>query len=148
MLRNTTSMAQDASYHATDEFITLTYVMPILWDEAKRAQITEEHRLNPIGRPGKGGTPASRHSEDLARVLDKLRRAPLAGKMVRVEVKPFEEYAIGVLSGKRGEPVKLLGQTYPTGDACEHAIFLMRVEAMLKKYPPPPSARASQTDGN
>jgi hypothetical protein len=139
MLRNSTSMAQNASYHATDEFITTTYVMPILWDDAKRAEITEEHRLNPIGRPGKGGTPASRHSEDLARVLDKLRRAPLTEKMIRVELVPFTKYAIGILSGKRGEPVKLLEPTYATGDECEHAIFLMRVEAILKKYPKPAS---------
>ena len=80
MLRNSTSMAQNDNYHATDEFITITHVMPVLWDEKRRNAIIEEHRGNPIGKPGKAGRPVVQHSDDLARVLDKLRRAPLPGR--------------------------------------------------------------------
>jgi hypothetical protein len=138
MLRNSTSLADNASYHATDEFITVTHVMPVLWDEKRRAAIIEEHRNNPIGKPGKGGKPAVQHSDDLARVLDKLRRAPLPGKEVRVEIEPFKKYAIGILPGVRGQPVKLLEERfYSTADECEHAVFLRRIEMMLKKYPAP-----------
>jgi len=138
MLRNSTSMSQNASWHATDEFITITHVMPILWDEKRRKAITDEHRDNPIGKPGKAGRPVVQHSDDLAHVLDKIRRAPLAGKEVRVELEPFKKYAIGILSGVRGGPVKILeDKYYATGDECEHAIFLRRVAAMLAKYPAP-----------
>jgi len=139
MMRNSTSMAQNASYHATDEFITITHVMPILWDPKRRNAIIAEHRDNPIGKPGKAGKPAVQHSDDLARVLDKLRRAPLPGKEVRVEIEPFKKYAIGLLPGVRGQPVTLLeDEFYATADECEHAIFLRRVENILKKYPAPP----------
>jgi hypothetical protein len=138
MLRNSTSLADNASYRATDEFITTTHVMPILWDDSRREAIIEEHRRNPIGQPGKGGKPVVQHSDDLAHVLDKLRRAPLPGKEVRVEIEPFKKYAIGLISGKRGEPVKLLEDTfYATADECEHGIFRRRVENMLKRYPKP-----------
>ncbi|GAA2891022.1 hypothetical protein GGQ99_005154 [Aminobacter niigataensis] len=138
MHRNATSMSQNASWHATDEFITLTHVMPILWDEERRQAIIDEHRENPIGKPGKAGKPVVQHSNDLARVLDKLRRAALAGKEVRVEIEPFKKYAIGILPGKRGEPVEILeDQVYATGDECEHAIFLRRVKNILDKYPSP-----------
>lgn len=138
MRRNATSMSQNASWHATDEFITLTHVMPILWDEKRRQAITNEHRENPIGKPGKAGKPVVQHSDDLARVLDKLRRAALAGKEVRIEIEPFKKYAIGILPGERGKPVRMVdGQLFATGDECEHAIFLRRVAMMLAKYPAP-----------
>jgi hypothetical protein len=138
MIRNATSLSQNASHTATDEFITVTHVMPVLWDAERRRKITDEHRGNPIGKPGKAGKPAVQHSDDLARVLDKLRRAPLPGKEVRVEMEPFKKYAIGILPGVRGEPVTLLeDKFYSTADECEHAIFLRRVEAMLKRYPAP-----------
>lgn len=138
MRRNATSMSQNASWHATDEFITLTHVMPILWDAERRQAIIDEHRGNPIGKPGKAGKPVVQHSDDLARVLDKIRRAALAGKEVRVELEPFKKYAIGILPGERGKPVEILeDKFYETGDDCEHAIFLRRVANMLAKYPAP-----------
>lgn len=138
MLRNSTSMSQNASWHATDEFITLNHVMPILWDENRRQAIIDEHRDNPIGKPGKAGKPVVQHSDELQHVLDKLRRAPLAGKEVRIEMEPFAKYAIGILPGERGKPITILeDQFYATGDECEHAIFLRRVAMMLDKYPAP-----------
>lgn len=138
MLRNSTHLADNASYKATDDFITRRHVMPVLWDDERRARITEEHRGNPIAKPGKNGDPVVQHSDDLARVLDKLRRHPIKGKEVRVEIEPFKKYAIGILSGVRGGPIEVLhDEYYPSADACEHAIFLRRVESILKKYPKP-----------
>jgi len=138
MARKTTSMATNESHTLTDEFITRTHVMPILWNDALRAKITEEHRRNPVGVPGKGGKPAVQHSEELGHVLDKLRRHPTKGKEVRVVVEPFKKYIIGILPGVRGAPIELLeDKSYATEDECEHAIFLRRVESILKKYPKP-----------
>ena len=46
-----------------------------------------------------------------------------------------EEYRIGITSGVRGEPVKILeDETYPSEDACEHVIFVKRVHDLLALY--------------
>jgi hypothetical protein len=74
------------------------------------------------------------HSEDLARVIDKLRRAPMAGKYVRVCVTLHEDYRIGICSGVRGKPVKMLEEKYPSEDSCEHAIFVKRVADLMAQY--------------
>jgi branched-chain amino acid transport system permease protein len=130
-----TGVQLNAGYTATDDFITRTWILPLLADKAKREALIEEHRQNPIGRPGKAGKPAVQHSDDLARVIDKFRRAPMAGKYVRICVVPHKAYAIGVLSGVRGKPVKMLdNQTYDSEEACEHAIFLRRVDDLLAAY--------------
>jgi len=130
-----TGVQLNQGYTATDDFITRTWILPLLTDKAKRAKLIEEHRNNPVGRPGKAGKHAVQHSDDLARVIDKFRRAPQAGKYVRICVVPHKEYAIGVLSGIRGKPVTLLeNKSYPSEDACEHAIFLRRIDDMLATY--------------
>ena len=41
---------------------------------------------------------------------------------------------IGVCSGVRGKPVKLLKDKYPSEDSCEHAIFLKRVADLMAQY--------------
>ena len=85
--------------------------------------------------PGKAGNKGIGHSDDLARVLDKLRRAPMTGKYVRVCIRPHEGYNIGIVSGVRGQPVKILeDETYPSEEACEHAIFVRRVSDLLASY--------------
>lgn len=140
MSRSITSMAANTSYHETDEFITRVHVMPILWDDERRARIVAEHQRNPIGVPGKAGRPAVQHSEDLAHVLDKLRRHTTKGKEVKIAIEPFKKYAIGILPGKRGEPIKVLNnQVYESDDECEHAIFLRRLQKLLELYPKPSS---------
>ena len=103
-------------------------------EEANAWMLSETFEKNPIGVPGKAGKEAIGHSDDLARVLDKLRRAPMTGKYVRVCVKPHEGYNIGIVSGVRGQPVKILEESYPSEEACEHAIFLRRVEDLLASY--------------
>ena len=71
-----TGIQENRGYTQTDEFITRTYVLPLLTDEATRKRLIEEHKNNPVGKPGEAGNEAIGHSDDLARVLDKLRRAP------------------------------------------------------------------------
>lgn len=138
MLRARTSMTANAAYHETDDFITRFHVMPILWDDERRALVIEEHKRNPIGQPGKNGRPAVQHSEDLGHLLDKLRRNPSKGKEVKVAIVPFEKYAIGILPGKRGAPIEVLtDRYYASDDECEHAIFLRRVQKLLDGYPKP-----------
>ena len=129
-----TGIQENRGHSLTDDFITQTYVLPILTDPESKARIIEEHANNPIGLPGKAGKEAIGHSDDLARVLDKLRRAPMTGKYVRICVRPHEGYNIGICSGVRGEPVKILEESYPSEEACEHAIFLRRVEDLLTSY--------------
>jgi hypothetical protein len=74
------------------------------------------------------------HSKDLIRVLDKLRRQPMAGKLLTVCKRPHEDYRIGIASGVRGQPVEILEESFSSEEACEHAIFLKRIVALLEKY--------------
>jgi len=129
-----TGVQENRSHSQTDDFITRTHVLPLLTDKKKRQELIEEHRLNPIGLPGQGGHPASRHSADLARVIDKFRRQGMEGKYVRICVVPHTGYKIGITSGIRGVPVKILSKVYESEDACEHAIFKKRVKDILEKY--------------
>lgn len=129
-----TGVQINQGYTSTDDFITRTHVLPLLADPATRARLVAEHRGNPIGMPGKAGNAGIQHSDDLARVIDKLRRAPMAGKYVRVCVTLHEDYRIGICSGVRGKPVKMLEEKYPSEDSCEHAIFVKRVADLMAQY--------------
>jgi branched-chain amino acid transport system permease protein len=130
-----TGVQQNLGYTQTDDFITTTYVLPLLRDNASRKRLIEEHRKNPIGVPGKNGHEAIGHSEDLARVLDKFRRRPMSGKYVIVCRHQFEEYFIGVCSGVRGESVKILeDEKFGNQNDVEHAIFLKRIDDLLAEY--------------
>ncbi len=132
---NKTGIQLNQGHTSTDDFITRTYVLPLLTDEATKQRLIEEHKNNPIGKPGKAGKAGVGHSDDLIRVIDKLRRAPMAGKYVRICLKPHEEYCIGVTSGKRGAPVEILrDEVFPSEEACEHGIFLKRIEDLLAAY--------------
>ena len=70
----------------------------------------------------------------LKRLLDKLRVIPQTGKHTIVETKPWKEYTIGVLPGRRGGVVELTGEIYPTREDAEHAIFLKRLKALCEHY--------------
>jgi hypothetical protein len=129
-----TGVQENRSHSQTDDFITRTHVLPLLTNKKKRQELIEEHRLNPIGLPGQGGHAAVRHSADLARVIDKFRRQGMEGKYVRVCVVPHTGYKIGITSGIRGIPVKILSKVYESEDDCEHAIFKKRINDLLKKY--------------
>ena len=110
--------------------------MPLLRDEKIRNRLIEEHRACPVGRAPAlhKGEPGIEHSKELRTVLDKLRRQPMAGKYITICKKDFKDYRIGVCSGVRGQPVKILEGSFSSEEACEHAIFLKRVVELLEKY--------------
>lgn len=49
--------------------------------------------------------PARRHSLDLQRLLTRLRTEGLAGKVFVLTVRPGQEWALGQLGARRGDPV-------------------------------------------
>jgi len=129
-----TGVQENRGHTSTDDFITRTYILPILADKTRRQAIVDEHRDNPIGKPGLSGNAGVGHSDDLKRVLDKFRRAPMTGKYVLVQVEAFKDYRIGVASGVRGKPVKMLAKSFPSQEACEHGIFLKRMKDLMALY--------------
>jgi hypothetical protein len=129
-----TGVQENRAHTSTDDFITRTYVLPILADKARRKAITDEHHANPIGKPGLAGNAGVGHSEDLRRVLDKFRRAPQTGKYVMVQVSAHADYKVGIASGIRGKPLKMLSKSYASQEDCEHGIFLKRVQDIMALY--------------
>jgi hypothetical protein len=80
-----------------------------------------EHERQPLGQ----------HSDTLERVLAYFRRQPVAGKYMIVATRPWEEYRIAVLSGRRGEPARLLDdEAFPSEEAAMHGVFLRRVREL------------------
>jgi len=134
MVKDKTGVQLNQGHTSTDDFITRKYVLPLLRDEKIRSRLIEEHRACPVGRAPHKGQPMVEHSKDLRTVLDKLRRQPMAGKLLTVCKRPFEDYRIGIASGVRGQPVEILDESFSSEEACEHAIFLKRIVALLEKY--------------
>ena len=134
MVKEKTGVQLNQGHTSTDDFITRKYVLPLLKDEKTRNRLIEEHRACPVGRAPHKGQPMIEHSKDLRTVLDKLRRQPMAGKLLTVCKRPFEDYRIGIASGVRGQPVEILDESFSSEEACEHAIFLKRIVALLEKY--------------
>lgn len=134
MLDKPKGVIANEAYDETDDYITRTYVMPLLFDDESRRRLIAEHKATPVGRAPKDGKTFVEHSEDLRTVLDKMRRHPMAGKYVSVCVRMFEDYRIGIASGVRGQPVEILEGSYSSEEACEHAIFLKRIADLMQKY--------------
>jgi N,N-dimethylformamidase len=89
-------------------------------------ELIEEHRRTPVGR----------HSDRLERVLAYFRKAGQAGKYVIVATDPGRQWAIGVLSGARGEaPALLAGARFDSEAAAQHGVFLRRVQNLLGTAP-------------
>ncbi len=134
MLDKPTGVQTDQGRASTDDFITRTYVLPLLTDEATRNRLIAEHRAHPVAGPPRNGQPPIEHSEDLRTVLDKFRRQPMQGKYLTVCKRPHEDYRIGICSGVRGRPVEILEASFSSEEACEHAIFLKRIADLLAQY--------------
>ena len=136
MIKDKTGVQLNQGHTSTDDFITRKYVLPLLRDEKMRNRLIEEHRACPVGKAPAlhKGQPGIEHSKELRTVLDKLRRQPMAGKYITVCKKDFKDYRIGVCSGVRGQPVKILDDSFSSEEACEHAIFLKRIVEILEKY--------------
>jgi len=106
----------------------------MLRDPQKLKELIEEHRATPIGRAATKDHGVVQHSKDLIALLDKLRRGSLTGKLLIVCLKMHEDYRIGITTGVRGEPVEITDESYSSQEACEHAIFLKRVNKLLEQY--------------
>lgn len=129
-----TGVQTNQGHSSNDDFITRTYILPLLTDPAIRERLIAEHRANPIGRAAQNGHPAIEHSLDLRTVLDKFRRQPMPGKYVIVCKRLHEDYRIGIVSGVRGKPVDIQDDSFSSEEACEHAIFLKRIANLLQQY--------------
>jgi hypothetical protein len=134
MMVKPTGVQTNQGHASTDDFITRTYVLPLLTDEASRRRLIAEHKACPIGKAPSNGRPAIEHSKDLQTVLDKFRRGPMAGKYVTICKRMHGDYRIGICSGIRGKPVKILDESFSSEEACEHAIFLKRIVDLLAEY--------------
>ena len=137
MNKDKTGVQLNQGHTSTDDFITRKYVLPLLKDEKMRNKLIEEHRACPVGKAAQPhrGQPMVEHSKELQIVLDKLRRQAMSvKKYVTVCKKDFEDYRIGIVSGIRGQPVKILDEPFSSEEACEHAIFLKRVLDLLESY--------------
>lgn len=118
----------------TDDFITKKYILPMLRDPKKLQELISEHRANPVGKAATRDHGVIQHSQDLQTVLDKLRRGSKEGGYVIVCLKLHEDYRIGITSGIRGKPVEITDDSYSSEEACEHAIFLKRINNLLEQY--------------
>ena len=137
MTKDKTGVQLNQGHTSTDDYITRKYVLPLLRNEKMRNKLIEEHRACPVGKAAQPhkGQPMVEHSKELQIVLDKLRRQPMAvKKYVTVCKKDFEDYRIGIVSGVRGQPVKILEESFSSEEAAEHAIFLKRVVDLLERY--------------
>jgi branched-chain amino acid transport system permease protein len=81
-----------------------------------------EHARKPLGQ----------HSDALERVLNYFRRAPQASKYIGVCTQPWAEWRVGVLSGVRGVPPRILdGERFRSEQDVQHGIFLLRVRDLM-----------------
>ena len=110
------------------------HLVAIINDDQSRRRLIAEHKASPVGTAPTASKQGVEHSQDLRTVLDKMRRHPMAGKYVTVCVRMFAEYKIGRVTGVRGEPVEIFDGVFSSEEACEHAIFLMRINDLMRKY--------------
>ncbi len=134
MLNQPKGVAANESYAGADDHMTRTYVMPLLFDDQSRRCLIAEHKASPVGTAPTASKQGVEHSQDLRTVLDKMRRHPMAGKYVTVCARMFAEYKIGRVTGVRGVPVEILDGVFSSEEACEHAVFLMRINDLMRKY--------------
>ena len=85
--------------------------------------LIEEHRT----------TNGRRRSDALERVLTYFRAAAVADKYAILAVKPFAEYRIVALSGRRGVPPSTVDdQVFKTPEDALHGVFLKRVQDLME----------------
>ena len=78
-------------------------------------------------------TNGQRRSDPLERVLTYFRRAAVADKYAVLAVKPFAEYRLVAMSGRRGVPPRAVDdKVYTTPDEAVHAVFLKRVQDLME----------------
>ena len=71
------------------------------------------------------------HSEELRKVLHRMRGMPISGKYVLIVREPFRKWRIGRLSGRRGDPVEDIDHAeFDSLDEAEWQIFRLRWQAL------------------
>ncbi len=86
-------------------------------------QLIEEHRT----------TAGKRRSDALERVLAYFRRADASDKYAVLAVRPFAEYRIVALSGRRGVPPRVVDdQVFRSPEDALHGVFLKRVQGLME----------------
>ncbi|MDA1283808.1 MAG: inner-membrane translocator [Proteobacteria bacterium] len=132
--KDPSNVSLNKGHKHTDDFITKKYILPMLRDPQKLKELIDEHRATPFGRAATGKHGVVQHSQDLQTLLDKLRRGGLNGKLLIICVKLHEDYRIGISTGVRGQPVEITEDSFSSQEACEHAIFLKRINKLLEDY--------------
>jgi hypothetical protein len=75
--------------------------------------------------------PHGAHSPDLQRVLNAMRGAPTAGKYCLICTRPFAEWQLARMTGRRGEPpVPVEGAVFTSIAEAEWAVFRRRWKEM------------------
>ena len=101
------------------------------WDQRMREslrplltkKIIAEHKRDPVGI----------HSDALDRVLNYLRRPNLLDQYVIVCTRPFKQWRVARMTGVPGQaPVFVDERSYNSEAKAAHAVFLMRVEQMMR----------------
>lgn len=90
--------------------------------QQSRADLIAEHAARPFGP----------HTESLSRVLNVIRSAEVVGKHVIVADRHDRSlWHIAMITGRRAEGgVEFIGQSYSSLEAAEHAVFLLRLDAL------------------
>ncbi|MET0529743.1 MAG: hypothetical protein ABW003_15670 [Microvirga sp.] len=89
--------------------------------DPNRRDLIEEFRRNPRGP----------HSEDLQKVLHRMRWAGVAGRYVLVTLEPGKKWMLGRLPAKRGGRIQTFpDKIYTSPLAAEWDIFCLRWEAL------------------
>jgi hypothetical protein len=67
------------------------------------------------------------HSEDLRRLLHRMRTMPLAGRHVLLVIEPYRRWAIGRLGAQRGAPIERVdNRVFDSLDEAEWEVFRLR----------------------
>lgn len=80
------------------------------------AQLAQEFRARPHGR----------HSADLQRVLNRMRREPFAGRYILVQERKGQPYRLAQLGATPSDPISYTGDTFVTLAEAEWAVFKLR----------------------
>ena len=129
-----TSLQENYAFGAIDDYHTKTYILPILLDKRTLSEIVDEHRINPFGMSGRPGIKTKVYSENLARVIDKLRVQATPGKLSLYQKNIDEQFLLVELPTVRGEKIRLLGPTFENRAEGEHEIFKIRINRLLLEY--------------
>ncbi len=86
-------------------------------------EVIEEHRQTPVGQ----------HSERLERLLIYFSQRPLEERYAVKVIRPFKEYRVVALSGRRGMPPRIVDDAayISVNDAC-HGLFLRCIRDLLE----------------